>query len=68
MRLGFEKLGLSHQPTTSSQRMNIHTNARLTCGPDEHPKACAREVEGMKKFSALNFLVLPIPWIFIEST
>jgi hypothetical protein len=30
MRRGFEKLGLSHQPTTQSQRMNIHTNARLT--------------------------------------
>src|ERR1700693_3964146 len=30
MRQGFEKLGLSHQPTTQSQRMNIHTNARLT--------------------------------------
>src|SRR5271167_2204577 len=30
MRPGFEKLGLSHQPTNQSQRMNIHTNARLT--------------------------------------
>src|SRR5712692_6064277 len=30
MRQGFEKLGLSDQPTTQSQRMNIHTNARLT--------------------------------------
>jgi len=30
MRRGFEKLGLSDQPTTQSQRMNIHTNARLT--------------------------------------
>jgi transposase InsO family protein len=30
MRQGFEKLGLSHQTTTQSQRMNIHTNARLT--------------------------------------
>jgi transposase InsO family protein len=30
MREGFEKLGLSDQPTTQSQRMNIHTNARLT--------------------------------------
>ena len=30
MRPGIEKLGLSHQTTTQSQRMNIHTNARLT--------------------------------------
>jgi transposase InsO family protein len=30
MRQGFEKLGFSHQTTTQSQRMNIHTNARLT--------------------------------------
>ena len=30
MRPGIEKLGLSHQPTNQSQRMNIHTNARLT--------------------------------------
>jgi len=30
MREGFEKLGLSGQPATQSQRMNIHTNARLT--------------------------------------
>ncbi len=30
MRPGIEKLGLSHQTTTQSQRMNIHINARLT--------------------------------------
>lgn len=30
MQLGLEKMGLSHQPAPQTQRMNIHTNARLT--------------------------------------
>jgi transposase InsO family protein len=31
MQLGIEKLELCKQPTTQTQRMNSHSNARLTC-------------------------------------